>query len=106
MYNGTGSEVGRTCLAVQDEFEKACAENNVEQIIQEQIKDEVKSEVATENKNAGEPQNNTFVDDGRFFFCALVEVNFLKGFMGDDLDLMKQGLFPDFNEEISKIEDQ
>jgi len=92
LYNGTGSEVGRTCLSVQDEFEKACAENNVEQIIQEQVKDEVKSEVATENKNAGEPQNNTF--------------NINDGFMGDDLDLMKQGLFPDFNEEISKIEDQ
>jgi len=92
LYNGTGSEVGRTCLAVQDEFEKACVENNAEQIIQEQIKDEVKSEVATENKNAGEPQNNTF--------------NINDGFMGDDLDLMKQGLFPDFNEEISKIEDQ
>jgi len=26
--------------------------------------------------------------------------------MGDDLDIMKGGLFPDFNEEISKIEDQ
>ena len=77
MYNGTGSEVGRTCLAVQDEFEKACAENNVEQIIQEQIKDEVKSEVATENKNAGEPQNNTFVDDGRFSFVLWWKLIFL-----------------------------
>lgn len=49
LYNGTESEVGRTGIMVEREFQRLCQENHVDQLLNDEMKSEARDEIITQH---------------------------------------------------------